>query len=91
MVTLTGIDFKLTTSATQIAASGKELEATVAEQVASTNEVSATATEIAANSRELVRTVEQVAGMTEQSLIIKISFFGVKRKCVNRPFDIHHR
>ncbi|BAY91202.1 MULTISPECIES: HAMP domain-containing methyl-accepting chemotaxis protein [unclassified Tolypothrix] len=56
---------QITTSATQIAASGKELEATVAEQVASTNEVSATATEIAANSRQLVRTMEQVAEMTQ--------------------------
>jgi methyl-accepting chemotaxis protein WspA len=60
---------QITTSATQIAASGKELEATVAEQVASTNEVSATATEIAANSRQLVRTMEQVAGMTQATAI----------------------
>lgn len=51
---------QITTSATQIAASGKELEATVAEQLASTNEVSATAQEIAATSQVLVHTMDEV-------------------------------
>ena len=60
---------QITTSATQIAASGKELEVTVAEQLASTNEVTATAQEIAATSRTLVKTMEQVAGMAQTTAI----------------------
>ncbi|MFN6517818.1 MAG: methyl-accepting chemotaxis protein [Nostoc sp. CreGUA01] len=55
----------VTTSATQIAASGKQLEGTISEQVASTNEVTATAKEIAATSRGLVNTMEQVASMSQ--------------------------
>jgi methyl-accepting chemotaxis protein WspA len=57
---------QITTSATQIAASGKELEATVTEQVASTNQVAATAREIAATSANLVKTMDQV-GETSQT------------------------
>ena len=51
---------QITTSATQIAASGKELEATMTEQVASTNQVAATARQIASTSTKLVKTMEQV-------------------------------
>jgi methyl-accepting chemotaxis protein WspA len=58
---------QITTSATQIAASGKELEATVAEQLASTNEVTTTAVEIAATSKELVKTMDNVASMTQST------------------------
>ncbi|HBB34301.1 MAG TPA: methyl-accepting chemotaxis protein [Cyanobacteria bacterium UBA8803] len=58
---------QMTTSATQIAASGKELEATVAEQLASTNEVKATAQQIANTSRGLVKTMEQVGGMAQST------------------------
>lgn len=60
---------QITTSATQIAASGKELEATVAEQLASTNQVSATAQEIATTSRKLVTTMDQVAGMAQTTAV----------------------
>ncbi|MFL9450393.1 MULTISPECIES: methyl-accepting chemotaxis protein [Nostocales] len=59
----------VTTSATQIAASGKQLEATMTEQVASTNEVAATAKEISATSRELVKTMEEVALMSQTTTI----------------------
>lgn len=59
----------ISTSATQIAAAGKELEATVAEQLASTNEVSATSQEIAATSRELVKVMDQVALMAQSTAI----------------------
>lgn len=56
-----------TSSATQIAASGKQLEATITEQVASTNEVAAAAKEISATSRELVKTMEEVAVMSQST------------------------
>jgi len=52
-------------SATQIAASGKQLEGTISEQVASTNQVTATAKEIAATSKGLVNTMEQVVAMSQ--------------------------
>ncbi|HEY9801598.1 MAG TPA: CHASE3 domain-containing protein [Leptolyngbyaceae cyanobacterium] len=58
-----------TSSATQIAASGKQLEATITEQVASTNEVAAAAKEISATSRELVKTMEEVAVMSQSTTI----------------------
>ncbi|MBD2448286.1 methyl-accepting chemotaxis protein [Nostoc sp. FACHB-152] len=58
-----------TSSATQIAASGKQLEATLTEQVASTNEVAAAAKEISATSRELVKTMEEVAAMSQSTTI----------------------
>ncbi|OUL37546.1 methyl-accepting chemotaxis protein [Nostoc sp. T09] len=58
-----------TSSATQIAASGKQLEATMTEQVASTNEVTAAAKEISTTSRQLVRTMEEVAVMSQTTTI----------------------
>ncbi|MFW6358372.1 MAG: methyl-accepting chemotaxis protein [Chroococcales cyanobacterium] len=58
---------QITTSTTQIAASGKELEAAVTQQVASTNEVVATAQEIAANSGQLVQTMDEVKGLSQQT------------------------
>lgn len=59
----------ISTSATQIAAAGKELEATVTEQLASTNEVSATSQQIAATSRELVKVMDQVELMAQSTAI----------------------
>lgn len=56
---------QVTTSSTKIAASGKQLETTVTEQVASTNEVVAAAKEITATSTELVKTMEEVATMSQ--------------------------
>ncbi|MEI8249774.1 MAG: methyl-accepting chemotaxis protein [Synechococcus sp. ELA057] len=53
---------QITTSTTEIAASGKQLEATVAEQLASTNEVTATAQQIAATSKNVVRAMDEVKG-----------------------------
>ena len=53
---------QITTSTTEIAASGKQLEATVAEQLASTNEVTATAQQIAATSMNVVRAMDDVKG-----------------------------
>jgi methyl-accepting chemotaxis protein WspA len=66
------IGIAITTSATQIAASGKQLEATLTEQVASTNQVAATAKEIAATSSQLVRTMDEV-GHTSQATAIAAS------------------
>ena len=60
---------QVTSSSTQIAASAKELEATVAEQVASTNEVVATTREISANSQELVQTVAEVSALSEKTAV----------------------
>ncbi len=51
---------QITTASTNISASGKELESTMAQQVASTNQVAATAREIAANSKHLVKTIDEV-------------------------------
>lgn len=58
---------QITTSTTQIAASGKQLEATVTEQLASTNEVAATAQEIDATSTNLVNMMEKVKELTRMT------------------------
>lgn len=58
---------QITTSTTEIAASGKQLEATVAEQLASTNEVTATAQQIAATSMTVVRAMEEVKGQATET------------------------
>ena len=50
----------ITSSTTEIAASGKQLEATMTEQVASTNEVAATARTIANTSAQLLKTIDEV-------------------------------
>lgn len=51
--------------AQQIAASGKELEAMMTEQVASTNQVVVTSKEIAVTSGELVKTMDEVAMLVQ--------------------------
>jgi len=56
---------QVTSSATEISASGKQLEATITQQVSSTNEVTATCQEIAANTSELVQTMGQVANLAQ--------------------------
>ena len=61
---------QITTSATQMAASGKQLEATITEQVASVNQVANTARKISSTSGQLVKTmdeVEQTAQATAQA------------------------
>ncbi len=55
------------TSATQIASSSRELEATFTQQVASTNQVVSQAQQIAATSKELARTMENVTGMSQET------------------------
>lgn len=59
----TGI--KITSSATQIASSGKQLEETITQQVSATNQTAATAKEIAVTSAQLVKTVEQVESISQ--------------------------
>jgi methyl-accepting chemotaxis protein WspA len=54
--------FKITSTTSEIAASGKQLEATVAEQLVSTNEAKATAREIAITSMNVVRSMDAVKG-----------------------------
>ena len=54
---------QLASSATAIAATSKQQEATVAEQAASTNEIVTTATEISATSKELVTTMNEVSNV----------------------------
>jgi methyl-accepting chemotaxis protein WspA len=56
---------QVTTSCTQLAASGRQLEGTITEQLVSTNEVSTTAKQIAATSEELVNTMEEVAVLSQ--------------------------
>jgi len=51
---------KITSTTSEIAASGKQLEATVAEQLVSTNEVKATARQIAVTSMNVVRSMDAV-------------------------------
>ncbi len=53
----------LVSSATAIAATSKQQEATVAEQAATTNEIVTTATEISATSKELVTTMHEVSNV----------------------------
>jgi methyl-accepting chemotaxis protein WspA len=60
---------QVTTSCTQLAASGRQLEGTITEQVASTNQVSTTAKQIAATSEELVSTMEEVAAMSHTTTL----------------------
>ncbi|HEY9617010.1 MAG TPA: CHASE3 domain-containing protein [Microcoleaceae cyanobacterium] len=57
----------VTTSATQIAASGQQLDGTMTEQAASTNQVMATAKQISVTSAELVRSMEEVAMMSQDT------------------------
>ncbi|NES19936.1 MAG: methyl-accepting chemotaxis protein [Symploca sp. SIO3E6] len=56
---------QVTSSSTEIAASGKQLEATITQQVSSTKEVTATCHEIAANAGALVQTMERVANLAQ--------------------------
>jgi methyl-accepting chemotaxis protein WspA len=58
---------QVTTSTTTIAAGSRQLETTVAEQVAATNEVVATAREISATSHDLAKTMDHVAEMSVAS------------------------
>lgn len=58
---------QLASSATAIAATSKQHEATVAEQAASTNEIVTTATEISATSKELVATMNEVSHVAESA------------------------
>jgi methyl-accepting chemotaxis protein WspA len=60
---------QVTSSATQIAASGKQLETSITEQLASTNQVTVAAKEISATSRELVKTVEEVAALSQVTTV----------------------
>ncbi len=55
----------VTSSATEIAATAKEQEATVTEQAASTNEIMATVTEISATTKELVKTMGEVSSVSD--------------------------
>jgi methyl-accepting chemotaxis protein len=58
---------QVTTSATRLAASGKQLESTVTEQVASTNQVVATTEEIAATSQELAQTMQGITAVADET------------------------
>lgn len=64
---------QVTTSATEIAASARQLDETVSNQAAATNQISATSLEISANAGELAgtmdevhRTAEDAAGLAEE-------------------------
>jgi len=61
----TGVE--VTSSATQLAASGKQLESMMTEQMASTHEVVATTQEIAATSQELARTMQDVTTVADDT------------------------
>ncbi len=56
---------QVTASCTQLAASGRQLEGTITEQLVSTNEVSTTAKQIAATSEELVNTMDEVSALSQ--------------------------
>ncbi|MGI0484079.1 methyl-accepting chemotaxis protein [Pantanalinema rosaneae CENA516] len=58
---------QVTSSTTQIAASGKQLEATLNEQVAATTQVVATAKEIATTASELARVMEEIAATAQST------------------------
>lgn len=61
---------QVTTSATEIAASARELENTVTQQAASTNEVTAAAKQIFATAQELTGTMERVATSAGQTAAV---------------------
>jgi methyl-accepting chemotaxis protein len=61
----TGIE--VTSSATQLAASGKQLESMMTEQVASTHEVVSMTQEIAATSQELAQTMQDVTTLSDHT------------------------
>jgi methyl-accepting chemotaxis protein WspA len=61
----TGI--QVTSSATQLAASGKQLESMMTEQVVSTHEVVSTTQEIAATSQGLARTMQDVTTLSDHT------------------------
>ena len=58
---------RITTSATQIAASGKELEATMAEQMASTNGMANTVKQITSSSHKLMKTMAEVENTSKST------------------------
>lgn len=58
---------QVTSSATQLAASSRELEATLTQQVASTNEVVSSAKEISATTQALVGTMADVAVLSQDT------------------------
>ncbi len=58
---------QVTASITKLTAFGKQLEATVTEQIASTHEVVVTAKQIAVTSEELVQTMEVVAAKSQDT------------------------
>lgn len=60
---------QIKTSTTEIATSGKQLEATVTGQLASTNQVAATAQQIASTSKNLVNTMEQLEQFTKSTAV----------------------
>lgn len=56
---------QVTSSATEMSASGKQLEATMNQQVAATSAVSITSQEIASNAQNLVMTMEEVTELAQ--------------------------
>lgn len=58
---------QVTSSSTQISASGKQLETTMNEQVSATTSVTATSQEISTNSKNLVITMEEVVTQIEDT------------------------
>ncbi len=58
---------ELTSSATQIAASSKQHEATIIEQGSTTRQISVTATEISATSKDFAQTISEVSDVAEET------------------------
>ncbi len=58
---------ELTSSATQIAASSKQHEATIIEQGSTTKQISVTATEISATSKDFAQTISEVSDVAEET------------------------
>src|SRR5262249_55033053 len=58
---------QVTSAATKLAGSGKQLESMMTEQVASTHEVVATTQEIAATSQELAQTMQDVTTLSDDT------------------------
>jgi len=58
---------QVTSSATEIAATAKQQENTIAGQAKTTNEIAATATQISATSKELVNNIDEVANVADRT------------------------
>ncbi|NOZ54206.1 MAG: HAMP domain-containing protein [Gammaproteobacteria bacterium] len=67
---------QVTSSATEIAATAKQQETTIAAQAKTTNEIAATATQISATTKELVKNIDEVANVADRTRQSALEGYG---------------